>query len=276
MSDLHIPGHIDEKSMSKHNLIRSIALHRGELSEYACAECLYTLYKDEFIYYEGWYQCKRQKWVRMKDCVELRRYIPSMKVFMDEENKKLRSEQTILENVIRDEEDSDEKNEEHIKKIKTNIEALETRRLNIIRAREQLDKTAFKNNIITECRDLFLDTKGIIAVSNEEEKLEYNMNTPGFKKEIMNESHIKSFIFFLVMKDIDYIQDEIILIKTSDLLIKFNNFMKNNNIIYNINTISFGKLLKNLNIDGIRTGINTKTCKKTEFIKKDIKKYLGY
>lgn len=276
MSNIHIPGHSEEKSVGKHHLLRSITLNRGNLSVYACAECLFSLYKDEFIYHEGWYQYKN-KWIRMKECVELRRHIPDMKVFMDEEIKKSRLELTKFSNELRDAEEYDEKDVEHIKVIKTNIHALETKRTHLLNARNQLDKTAFKNNIIKECRDLFLDTTGIIVRSNEDENNEKCLITPGCTKDIKKEkeSPIKLFIKFLVTKDVDFEKEDVILLSSIDILSKFKQFLEINHITYEVNAISFIKRLKNMCINGIRTGIHTMTCNKTEFIKKDIKIYLG-
>jgi hypothetical protein len=272
MSDISIPGYVDDKITSRNQLLRSIIVNRGELTEIACAECLYSLYKDEFLYHEGWYQYNNNKWLRIKDCVELRRRIPGIKVFIDDENKKLRADLTILENEIRDCEEEIEKDEEHIIVIKRNINALEAKRINLLQARTQLDKTAFKNNILIECRDLFFTEKGVIRESKEQ--CDDIGNTPGSIKN-KKESRIKLFVKFLVTEDVDFEKEDVLLLTSKDVFSKFNQFLETNRITYKVNVISFVKLLKNLNIKGIQTGINTMKCKKIEFIKKDIKNYFG-
>jgi hypothetical protein len=166
MTDLTIPGHTDDASNAKHYLVRSILSHK-ELLEYSCAEVLYLLYKKEFMYQNGWYQYK-DKWVRMTDCIELRRKIPLLKGFIDEVNKKFRSDVIDKENTIRDMEDIDDEKEDkdRIKELKSIIEAIEMKRMYLTNSKRQLDKTSFKNNIITECRDLFIGTIDIINEIN--------------------------------------------------------------------------------------------------------------
>lgn len=275
MSDLTIPGHTDETSNGKQQLLRSILLHRGELLEYSCAEVLYLIYKNEFMYKNGWYQYKN-KWVCMKDCIEVRRKIPLLKVFIDEENKKFRSELTEIENNLRDTEEEDEKDEEHIKALNKSIEGIETKRTYLAHAKKQLDKTSFKNNIITECRDLFLDTIGLINVEPNHEDTE-EWITPGCCTEytrIETESPITLFVKHLIT-DKEYENEEVILLTSKELLIKFNQFIEKNKIVYKVNAISFVMLLKNSNINGIQTGIHTRTCNKTQFVKIDIKTHMG-
>lgn len=271
MLDLMIPGHIDEISIGKQQLLRSILFHRGELLEYSCAEILYLLYKKEFVYQKGWYQYKH-KWVRMTDCIELRRKIPLLKEFIDEENKKFRSEQTKIENDLRDAEE-EERDEEHIKTLQKHIEGIETKRMYLAHAKRQLDKTSFKNNIITECRDLFLDTTGLIGnesiYKDQEDHDEWI--TPG--THIEKESPIILFVKHLIA-DKDYENEDVILLSSKELLTRFNQFIEKNKIVYKVNPISFGMLLKNSNINGIKTGINTRTCKKTQFVKMDIKNHM--
>lgn len=85
------------------------------------------------------------------------------------------------------------------------------------------------------------------------------------------ESPIELFVTYLI-KDCN---TEKLLLNSSELMDKFNVFVKYNNINYNVNTISLCIRLKNLNIKGVKTGINTNKCKKTEFIKKDIEEHFG-
>jgi hypothetical protein len=224
------------------------------------------------MYQKGWYQCQH-KWVRMKDCIELRRKIPLLKGFIDEQNKKFRSELTEKENNLRDAEE-DEQDEDLIKELKKSIEGIETKRVHLANAKRKLDKTSFKNNIITECRDLFIGTIDIInEINHDTEDTEdtEDLITPGCQ---LTQSPIILFVKHLVTKDKEYEKEDVILLTSKELLTKFDRFIENNNIIYKTNTISFGMLLKNSNINGIETGIHTRTCKKTRFVKEDIKNHM--
>jgi hypothetical protein len=88
-------------------------------------------------------------------------------------------------------------------------------------------------------------------------------------------SPIELFVKYLVTEETEYEQEEIILITSKELFNRFEYFINKRNISYNTNAISFCIKLKNYHINGVTTGINTKTCKKTEFIKQNIKKYFG-
>jgi hypothetical protein len=215
----------------------------------------------------------------MTDCIELRRKIPILKSFIDEENKKFRFDVIEKENTIRDMEDIDDEEKEdkdRIKELKSIIEAIEMKRMYITNAKRQLYKTSFKNNIITECRDLFIGTIDIIDEINhdtEDKEDKEDLITPGYQ---LTQSQIILFVKHLVTKDKEYEKEDVILLTSKELLTKFDRFIENNNIIYKTNTISFGMLLKNSNINGIQTCIHTRTCKKTKFIKMDIKNIWVY
>jgi len=109
----------------------------------------------------------------------LRRKIPLLKGFIDEENKKFRSELTEMENELRDAEEEYEKDEEHIKDLKKCIEGLETKRIHLANAKRQLDRTCFKNNIITECRDLFVNISMNVTSVCTKDLIESEEITPG-------------------------------------------------------------------------------------------------
>jgi len=139
----------------------------------------------------------------MSDCIELRRKIPLLKGFIDEENKKFRAELTEKENIIRDMEDEDqeeneEQDKERIKHLKGSIEAIETKRMYLANAKRQLDKTSFKNNIITECRDVF---SGTINEINELNNDTDDVLIPGCQN---TQSPITLFVKHLITKDKEY------------------------------------------------------------------------
>jgi hypothetical protein len=193
-----------------------------------------------------------------------------LKGFIDEENKKFRSEQTQLENDLRDSEE-EEKDEEHIKTLQKNIEGIETKRLYLAHAKRQLDKTSFKNNIITECRDLFLDTTGLIGNESIHEDQD-EWITPGTPTE--KESPITLFVKHLIT-DKDYENEQVILLSSKELLAIFNQFIEKNKIVYKVNAISLIIKVKNLKLNGITTGIRYRDINKTQFIKMDIKNHMG-
>ena len=216
------------------------------------------------------------------DCIELRRKIPLLKGYIDEENKKFRLDLTEKENTLRDMEDEEQEqdeeedqNKDRIKDLKSGIEAIETKRMYLATAKRQLDKTSFKNNIITECRDLFI---GTIDEINEPTYYTNDTNDtddgviPGCQ---FTQPPITLFVKHLVTKDKEYENEDVILLTSKELLTKFNRFIENNNIVYKVNAISFGMLLKNSNINGVQTGIHTRSGNINRFVKMDIKKHMG-
>jgi len=174
---------IYKNNNGKLRLMQSITLNGTELYEEDVAGVMYILYKDEFLYYNGgWYQYKKENWVQIKDAIELRSRIPKLSDFFEDSLKSNRKTLTEAENKFRDVEDNDidldvdeneldDENTEKRKEIKKNklLEELQkevTRQLaireKILLIRKQLKKIAFKNGIMTECKDIFFDTVGIL------------------------------------------------------------------------------------------------------------------
>lgn len=88
-------------------------------------------------------------------------------------------------------------------------------------------------------------------------------------------SPIEQFIRYTVSED-DYYQDtDTIVLSSSEMLTKFRSFIQLHNIKYEVNAVSLGVRLKNLNISGITTGVKTKTCNKIEIVRKDVRLHLG-
>jgi len=250
-----IPENSYGKTKCKEKLVYSILATKGELTEYSIAECMFLLYKDEFIYYNEWYIISNGTKLKIKNGTELRKRIPILKIVIDEELSRIRVEIKVYEKKLGEIDDVEEKEENTIY-IKNKIKQLDTTRAYFLYAKNILDKTGFKNNVMTECKDLFLST------IHEQLQVKSYKNTKSL-------SPLELFIKYLIMDDIQFYNQEMILLSTYELFIKIENFLYKNNISYDVNVISLGVRLKKLNINGIVTGINAKEHKKVKFIKKD-------
>ena len=144
----------------KEKLLHSIYATKGEITEYSIAECMFLLYKDEFIYYNEWYIISNGKTVKIKNGTELRKRIPILKIFIDEEVTRTRVQIKIYEKDLGDIDDVEEKEEQTIQ-LKNKIKQLDNTRASLLHAKNILDKTGFKNNVMTECKDLFLQSQMI-------------------------------------------------------------------------------------------------------------------
>lgn len=260
---------------SKEKLISCIFSNRGEVTEYSCAESLYILYKDEFIYYNVWYKHVDINWITIKNGNELRKRIPVLKLFIDEEMIEIRTTIRFYEKDLSILEENEEENTDKIVIVKNNIKKLDLKREYLINAKHQLDKTGFKNNIIIECKDLFLDTNNVIA-----SYLHTKINKKDIDCVMDTENKCKStlelFVQYLITKDKEY-KDEIISLTNEELIYKFNAFTDKYNINDKANH-TIVRQLNGLNINGIKTSVRyhnqKKDIKKTEFNKKEIKSYL--
>jgi hypothetical protein len=238
-----------------------------DTGEYVFAEALYYLCCDEFTYNDSWYQYKDNTWTKTKNCMELKKKIQCLKGFIIEDNKLLRDRRTIVSDLIRDKEDENEMDQADT--IRMEVKTIENKLAIYTVVLEKLNTAGFKNAIMSECKELFYDDTIGIEKTNDTESIN-NIDTIIYNK---NSSPIELFVKYLITKDKLFINQEKILLSSSELMDKFNIFIKYHNIDYNVNTISLCIRLKNLNIKGIKTGINTNKCKKTEFIKKDIIDY---
>ena len=92
-----IPDHSSGNIKCKEKLLHSIYATKGDITEYSIAECMFLLYKDEFIYYNEWYLVSNCKKIKIKNGTELRKRIPILKIFIDEEVTRIRVQIRIYE-----------------------------------------------------------------------------------------------------------------------------------------------------------------------------------
>jgi hypothetical protein len=172
---------IYKNTNGKLKLLKSIS---SGLYEEDVAGVMYILYKDEFLYYNGsWYKYKDQYWFPIRDSIELRGRIPKLYEFFTEILKSNRTELTEADNKVKDMEDNmddeqDENDDEEVQKMKEvkkkkileelqkEVTRIHGIREQILLIRKQLKKISFKNGIMTECKDIFFDTCGILDTCN--------------------------------------------------------------------------------------------------------------
>jgi len=146
----------------------------GVITNYAYARALYILYKDEFLYSNGWYQFVQDKWIYIKECTELRGYIPSLNIFIKNEVVHYRKLLEELDNELKDEEEKiietgteeDERHTVKMEQIRRKIKCIEGKRKHFLQSRRNVENTAFKNSIIAECKDIFFDKNGLLRTCN--------------------------------------------------------------------------------------------------------------
>lgn len=164
---------------SRNCLIRSIEKNGGQLTSYACAEALYHKYKNEFVYTgngkDGWYKFENHRWSMIAEGIELRKVIPTLREPIEAEIKKCRDRINEVENKRRDKEDADEGADDESKQVKD----LDKKRSMWLKERIKLDDTPFKDKILKECKDLFLDQEFAKKINN-------NMNFMGFKNGVLD------------------------------------------------------------------------------------------
>lgn len=173
--------------------LRLMKLMNTELYEEDVAGVMYMLYKDEFLYYNGsWYKCKDTQWNSIKESIELRSRIPKLSTFFDDVLKKNRDELETAENKYRDVEDNmdadpdweddeetqtmkEEKKKQVLGELRKEINKILAIREKILSIRTKLKKIAYKNGIMSECKDIFYDTLGILDSYVTEEKISHNV-----------------------------------------------------------------------------------------------------
>ena len=252
------------------------------------------------------------KWIHDNDCFsELRDNIQDLDIFLDAEIKKRREMITSIDNEILDkeEEEQDNENKDIIESLKSKKQEIDNVRQAILHSRKQLRKTSFKNTIMMECKELFLDTNKTLfrylnidgnnsestskSISSNESELKYTSNNESELKSTSNNeslptieqlpikntivSPIELFVRYLVTEDQDC-KENILSFTSTELVTKYNECMKKHNIHNKGNPISIIKQLNKLNINGITTGIRyrikDKDINKTEFNKLEIKNHL--
>lgn len=160
--------------------LRLMKLINSELYEEDVAGVMYMLYKDEFLYYNGsWYKYKDITWTPIKESIELRSRIPKLSTFFDDVLKNNRDELETAENKFRDVEDNmdddpdweddeetqklkEEKKKQLLAELRKEVNKLFAIREKILSIRIKLKKIAYKNGIMSECKDIFYDTLGIL------------------------------------------------------------------------------------------------------------------
>ena len=243
-----------------------------------------------FYYKKGWYYRMDDKWIHDNDCFsELRDNIQDLDIFLDAEIKKRREMITSIDNEILDkeEEEQDNENKDIIESLKSKKQEIDNVRQAILHSRKQLRKTSFKNTIMMECKELFLDTNKTlfrylnidgndsepksISSSNDSVPLSTIEQLP-IKNTIV--SPIELFVRYLVTEDQDC-KENILSFTSTELVTKYNECMEKHNIHnFGINSQSLIIRLKKLNINGITTGIKYRIGNKTEFNKIEIKNHL--
>ncbi len=261
----------EKHTKCKQKLIQLLKYNHYELMETDCAELLYILYKDEFSYHNGWYQYDplQHIWIHVNECIELRCCIPSLKPYIDEEIRQFRKDLDKINNDIRDiEEEIKEEHKETLEELHYKKQELDRKITTLLDARKQFSKTGFKNNIMKECKDVFLDKtvckskgKNNITIESYDE----NVNAVS----CISLSPIELFIRYLLLE----CTENIIRLSSNEIVYKFNEFAIKNNISGKSEPISLIRQIKKLKINGIST-INCHGSNKTEFNKKEIPTYL--
>ena len=151
----------------------------GQLTSYACAEALYHKYKNDFVYTgngkDGWYKFENHRWSQIVEGIELRKNIPLLREPLMEEIKKIRDQINDSENARRDKEEENENADDETKRTKD----LDKKRTMLMKEKNKLDDTPFKDKILKECKDLFLD-------QNFSEKIDNNPNLLGFTNGVLD------------------------------------------------------------------------------------------
>jgi len=165
-----------KRRLSKKKLLHTISLYQTDIPEYQIAESLHMLCMDEFVYNdEGWFHDVEGQWVKTKHAMELKKSIQQLKGFLQEENKILKNKRSDVKNKVRDLEEIDvqDRTDEwkvYLETVQKELVTLDHKVTTCTTVQLQLDKTAFKNGILLECKELFYDSHVVV-------KKESNINT---------------------------------------------------------------------------------------------------
>jgi P4 family phage/plasmid primase-like protien len=145
------------KQMNSRKSLMESLRKNGTLTSYSCAEALYHKYKNEFVYAgtgkDGWYKFDHHRWMQIAEGIELRKLIPTLREPIMEEIKSIRDKITRAQNEQRDREEANEDGNTEGKQIKE----LDKQRGILLKEKNKLEDTPFKDKIMKECKDLFLD-----------------------------------------------------------------------------------------------------------------------
>ena len=163
---------------SRKSIMESIRKN-GQLTSYACAEALYHKYKNDFVYTgngkDGWYKFENHRWTQIAEGIELRKNIPLLREPLMEEIKKIREQINDADNARRDKEEENESGEDDAKRSKD----LDKKRTMLMKEKNKLEDTPFKDKILKECKDLFLDQEF-------SEKIDKSPNLLGFTNGVLD------------------------------------------------------------------------------------------
>ncbi len=132
-------------------------MYAGTLNTVDCAKILYLLHR-EFLYChvtQSFYQYKQHRWHNVDKGHELRNCIVDLEKFMIIAILKVREELTEIEKSVRDAEENDEK--EDTKEDKIKAKQLDKWRMILIKEKNKLLDTSFRDKLIKECIPLYLD-----------------------------------------------------------------------------------------------------------------------
>jgi P4 family phage/plasmid primase-like protien len=143
-------------SRSKHALLVSIK-QRGQLLTTACADSLYLTFRDEYLYSpedKSFYRFSNHKW----SCIdieghELRSQLKILEIPLTQQIEKMREELGLLESERSKKEDENGNPTNEEKKIKE----LNKQRTLLVKERNKLADTSFRDKIMKECKAVFLD-----------------------------------------------------------------------------------------------------------------------
>lgn len=145
-----------KQSNSKHALLRSIQ-QNGQLLSIACAESMYISLKDEYLYEpedNSFYHFSNHKWNCInKEGHELRLQLKILEIPFKDEITKIRDQIGVLEDARAEKEDNNEDPSFEEKKIKE----LDKQRKLLVKEKNKLADTPFRDKIMKECKALFLD-----------------------------------------------------------------------------------------------------------------------
>ena len=267
-----------KQRICKKKLFHIISLCHETIPEYPIAEALYLLCMDEFVYNDnGWFRYEEGKWIKTKQCIELKKYIQQLKEFMMEENKILKQKRSVMVDKVRDLEEVEiqDKSEEwktEYEELQQESHLLETKITTFTNVQLHLDKSSCKNAILMECKELFYDPR--VQVTNESKmNNEYNNPENYMKDEIKSKNNILELFVQYFITDNEYTWNDIILITSEELLYKYNQFTKKHNINETITSISLIRKLNKLHIKGITTSIRCHSVNKTKFDKREIQNF---
>jgi P4 family phage/plasmid primase-like protien len=169
------------RARSKNLILQSIE-KSGVLTHTAAAQALWQHYKSHFVYTSSreWYAYAQHRWNLTVDGIELRKKIADLIAPIQEKIASIRTEIRDIDEKIRDQEEQQDEEDEAPKRFSDkDKQNLDKMRLLLIKEKNKLEETSFKDRVLKECRELFLDTEF-------ESKLDANVNLVGFTNGVLD------------------------------------------------------------------------------------------